>query len=348
MKQTMIHGTGQKPVPLFWGYRGMKGLFDSQAARHEMDPWADSLIAQWAERVGPEALRKEISHLSPQQTWPVSLWPKEWQELLQQPPAPWIDASLLKEANALYQQEQGRIFALLGLYSLPFTYTSATGVEVLGFSRRLEEDAPKRLVETAWFVHKTALWQAREPQRAREVTVRVRLMHALIRYWIGQSGRWDASRLGAPIHQGDMMQTLLSFSAVVLDGLSRWGIRLSARQKQAWMHHWSVLGWDLGISAEYLPMPDTSVQALLESWQERLQDSNPLSVRLTDALVKAMVENSPLRPSEAEVRSSIRFFLGDKAASVLGIGSGSEASTLIWQRNLHRWGLRLPELFPFP
>jgi len=64
----------------------------------------------------------------------------------------WVDAEQLKMGGDVFQDHLFTSFMVLGCASLPICYVCRPDVKVLSFTRRLIDDAPKRLVETAQMV----------------------------------------------------------------------------------------------------------------------------------------------------------------------------------------------------
>ena len=72
-----------------------------------------------------------------------------------------------------------------------------------------------------------------------ESVVKVRLLHARVRRKLLARGH-DVAVHGVPINQQDMAFTCLSFSVVVLLGLERMGITVTADEQAAYLHLWCV------------------------------------------------------------------------------------------------------------
>ena len=76
---------------------------------------------------------------------------------------------------------------------------------------------------------------------------------------------WDDA-LGVPINQQHLLGTLFSFSVVGIESLRRSGVRLSTYQKEAYIHVWNLVGHQLGIRSDLLPLSWADSQAL---WDHR-------------------------------------------------------------------------------
>ena len=90
-------------------------------------------------------------------------------------------------------------------------YLGADGARVLSFSARLNKDAFKRLVETGNFLKAVLNHDNWSEGKIFAICIKVRLLHASIRYFILKSDRWDM-KWGYPINQEDLVGTNLAFS----------------------------------------------------------------------------------------------------------------------------------------
>lgn len=171
----------------------------------------------------------------------------------------WIDFKKIKIAQSIFQNYGSFILLLLGFKSLPMAYTCGKGAEVLVHTGRLVEKSGsikpiiRRLMETTQFVVSVLAENGFSDQgSAIIVSQKVRLMHSSIRYFISLAGNWNPE-LGIPINQQDMAGTLQSFSSLVVEGLNDLGVELSQEEKDAYVHHWRVIGHIIGVIPELNP-----------------------------------------------------------------------------------------------
>ena len=114
---------------------------------------------------------------------------------------------------------------LLGLLSLPYCYAAADGARVLDLSERIKNKPEHRLNETADFVWDVMAPNAFKPDGKGFTSIlKVRLLHAAIRFYTGKSSKWNAADWGLPVNQEDMAGTNLSFSLLVVRGLRKFGL----------------------------------------------------------------------------------------------------------------------------
>ena len=74
--------------------------------------------------------------------------------------------------------------------------------------------------------------------RGWESVLQVRLLHAHVRSRVQSRAGWSNAEAGVPINQQDLCSTCLSFSMVVLLGLERIGIALTAQEYDDYLHLW--------------------------------------------------------------------------------------------------------------
>lgn len=230
------------------------------------------------------------------------------------------EAIKMTEGQKFFAKNASDIMLLLGFLSLPYCYAAAKGAEVLGRSNRIITEPAKRLLETAEFVFEITEPNAFSPEGRGFVSIlKVRLIHAVIRWYINQSGNWDQEYFGVPINQEDMAGTNLSFSIMPVRGLRKLGIIVLTEESDAYIQFWNIIGSRLGLNEGLLPKDNKECFLLEKRIRERHFESSEVGRQLTQSLLKyfeTVTINSPL---EGKSKSFIQFLLGDKVSGVLGI-----------------------------
>jgi hypothetical protein len=207
----------------------------------------------------------------------------------------WVDWETLDRGGAVLRRAGPLGGIVLGMKSLVLGYSSPGGNKPLVLSGRLEEQAGRRLAETARFVQATiAPGGMRTHGQGWQLTLNVRLIHAQVRRMILRSDRWNAAAWGAPINQHDELGTLLLFSVIVLEGLRQLGVRIGQADSDAYVQLWRWSGWLMGIDLELLPATETEGRRLGEMIAATQGDPDDDSRRLTKALL-----GSPLRDAKS-------------------------------------------------
>lgn len=231
----------------------------------------------------------------------------------------WADKRLMKAGSEFFIKHAETVMTLLGLLSLPYCYTAANGAMVLYLSERIRKDTTKRLYETAVFV-----WEVMAPGafdnggKGFTEVLKVRLMHAAVRYYTLQSGKWDDS-WGQPVNQEDMAGTNLSFSLIVIRGLRKLGLNVSQADQQAFMHLWNVIGFLSGLQEELIPQDPKMAQTLDRAISKRQFAVSSHGKELTKALTDHIIAVNKDKASANDILGLMRYLLGKEVAEMLSI-----------------------------
>lgn len=232
----------------------------------------------------------------------------------------WVDFDLINAGAKAYRSYGRNVRDVMADLCLIGGYRFGGPPDLLVLTGLLSgSGALKRMGETVhWSTAVTEHDGMRRDEDGFKLTVHVRLMHSLVDHAYETNGRWDTDQWGLPVNQADQGFTLGLFSAVLLRGLRRLGVRVTDAESLAMMHLWKYVGWLMGVSDDFLR--DT------EAEQDRLQyhlllSQGPLTSagpKLANAIVDAErrqhFPNLPrLRSGYAHFRrlSMLRFFLGE-------------------------------------
>ncbi|GAB3991871.1 hypothetical protein GCM10028807_23260 [Spirosoma daeguense] len=244
----------------------------------------------------------------------------------------WADWTRMKRSMDLFRKNGRQIGLLLGCYSLPYCYLGAHGAQVLWLTERIKQDTTRRLQETGEWIFAVNNPKEWTTGKAISRTLKVRLIHAGVRWYTLRSSRWNDT-WGHPVNQEDMAGTNLAFSYIVLRGLRKLDISLSQQQEEDYLHHSNVIGYLNGVSEELLPKNLREAYHLDRSISRRQFATSDAGIGLTNALLNAMAAGIPAQGSPTDkgadknrresVRNlaagEMRFFLGDQYANWLGI-----------------------------
>jgi hypothetical protein len=262
----------------------------------------------------------------------------------------WADQADIARAEASFFDLSVLSCTLLFCASLPECYVIPDLAAVLHAAGQLEQHADYRIRATAAMIFPVMMHGGLTSPEGGGVaqTIKVRLIHATIRYLIlrGSPSRaqmgavaplaptgpglyetlyargWDVGLLGLPCNQEELAYTLLTFHYVFLRALRRLGLALPASDERAYLHAWNVTGHLLGI--ERALMPDTMEQA--EALFERIQanarqcgaagDPRPA---LAAALLRVMENEIPIRILKPFPQLLTRYLCGPTASRALGL-----------------------------
>lgn len=172
----------------------------------------------------------------------------------------WTDEHLRLVGQDVFRRYGVAISMLLFYVSLPAAYCCPKGARVLTETGRLISKKGSghrfthRLMETAQFVLNVMEPGSFLPDgQGIQTALKVRLIHASIRHYLKTQTDWDVEKYGEPINQEDMAGTLMSFSAMILQGLDKIGYLLTEEEKEGYFHCWRVVGHFMGLRPELLP-----------------------------------------------------------------------------------------------
>ena len=231
----------------------------------------------------------------------------------------WADPKLMKAGSTFFAKHAEIIMSLLGLLSLPYCYTAANGAMVLYLSELIKKQTTKRLYDTAVFVWEVMAPDAFGPKgNAYKEILKVRIMHAAVRYYTLQSGKWDDA-WGLPINQEDMAGTNLSFSLIVVRGLRRMGFQVSHPDQMAFIHLWAVIGYLSGLDEELIPKDAKQAQQLDIVIKKRQFRTSAHGQELTQSLTDHILSINKSKATADDILGLMRYLLGSEIADMLSI-----------------------------
>jgi hypothetical protein len=240
----------------------------------------------------------------------------------------WRDPSMISDAEQFFLLYGLASSTLLACASLPQCYVMKYGTEVLAYTKFLQVDPTRRIQETAQMVMDVMVPRGLEPGgRGVRATMKVRVMHAIVRHMVMNDSRAVANpadadlraKFGLPINQEDMVYTLMTFSYVVVEGFGTMGYEMTDAQRQAYVHCWNVVGYLMGIREELLPARFEDAAELFAAIQRRQHGQSSAGVKLTAALIDAVEHALPGEHHDPLIAALTRKLVGDATADTLGI-----------------------------
>jgi hypothetical protein len=149
-------------------------------------------------------------------------------------------------------------------------------------------------------------------------------------------GMWHPD-WGTPINQEDLAGTLLAFSYVVADPMRRLGVRVPAKDVDAYLHLWNVIGHLLGVRDELLVRDVADAAALVDTIRRRQFKASPEGQELTGALVNLLDELTPLHRFDDTIPPLIRHLIGDETADLLRVPESDLADDLGPLARIAKW-----------
>lgn len=266
----------------------------------------------------------------------------------------WVDTEKIHAGQEFFKKHQMEIAAALFCASLPMAYTAARGARVLVETAKLVSDVDRRIAETARMLVSVMIPEPgvdplSPESRGYTTALTVRGFHAAIRRMLEEREPWksawtvpmthaesegedaippDQRRPEVPINQEDLLGTLTTFTVVVIESLTKMGIKVSDEERDAYLHAWLVVGHLLGIDYDLLrahpfneelePLTYFEMQLVKDAIFRRHAAASPSGQILTRALLGVQEAALPrvLRPLPP---AAIRRFIGDHYADLLEI-----------------------------
>jgi hypothetical protein len=331
-----------EPSPARWQTMGQ--------ALWRTDPLADQLVA-WmhAQGVGDAWRQLEQALQSPDGNragQPLAL--AEFMATTSRRPE-WVDVDKLADGARVLQSTGLHGMMVLRDAGLMAGYQASAINQTLVMTGALHTGAQRRVATTtAWWLACTDDGGMAPGHAGFNMTLRVRVMHAMVRHQLLASGKWDEGYLGKPINQLDMQATYLAFSVVQLLALKTTGVWVTRSESAAVMHLWRYIGWLMGVEESLLC--DAEQQGRISLYQNVLSQApaDETSVMLARALM-----DEPLQrhyPNAAKLRgvinkarhlSLVRWFVGASGMRALGLPPTWPWYPLLMMGPLAVWSLML-------
>lgn len=302
------------------------------AMRSEGDPPADAAVSAFFTKTGEghaELFRRLTLHeagcLDDSQLPGVGAFVTELE-----PWPSWAERELVERGQQVFGDWGPQLGMGLWMASLPADYACARGAEPLVRTARLTDEPKRRYVETGQMIIDAMTPKALEAgAKGYQVVRRVRLMHAAVRHVLlhaaeleADAGRtiepWHES-LGTPLNQEDLLGCLFSFNVVGIHALERSGVVLSDLEKEAYIHSWNLVGHQIGIRDDVLPLDLEDSRALWEIIKKRNYAPSEAGRELTGAAISCINDLVRVPFLRGLPATGIRHYLGDQTADLLGV-----------------------------
>ncbi|WP_026917558.1 oxygenase MpaB family protein [Gordonia shandongensis] len=201
----------------------------------------------------------------------------------------WVDPDLIEQGAAVWRR-WGYSLGAVGNAGTMDTYTEGSLAVPLSLSGGYAgASALNRYLETSkWWLEVCRPGAVLTPgSTAREVSLKLRVMHVSVRARVAEHPEWDADRHGLPISQSEMMLTLLGGSVGPAFGLTALGFLTTPAEARAVLHFNRYLGHLVGCSVDDM-YPRTyadGLRLLFYFDATRKHDSGALGPELVEAFV---------------------------------------------------------------
>ncbi|HUA75300.1 MAG TPA: oxygenase MpaB family protein [Solirubrobacteraceae bacterium] len=319
---------------------GIAGLDDDrlrarlEAGRHRGDPAADALVEVFRELPGGSGWQLFERALE-QGVDAVPGAPEELGALLTEASSTpsWLDLDLVDAGAASFWRAGLPALAPSLIYgSLAFGYQYGDLSRPLAATGRLERMASRRLGETArWVLAVTTPGAMAPGGEGWRSSLRVRIVHALVRRHLLDGGSWDAEAWGVPISASAMMATAIGgFNIVPQRALSDVGAGATAADRESRTALWRWVGYVMGVPPALLPCNWREAERLIDTLATFDFGPNEDGPALMHALthhglpLEGLLPPWGVRPARLVltpmIEALVRRWLGEAVSDELGVG----------------------------
>ena len=243
----------------------------------------------------------------------------------------WVDHDQLDRAGDHLARHSLQLGLVLAAASLMVGYTNPAAARPLVLTGRLVDNAGVRNLEVGdWLREVTTPGGLRRHGLGFERTVRVRLIHAMVRRHLASSPQWDHAELGTPVSQPYLAHTLAEFGSIAVRGMDLLGARYSAAELADLGALWRYVGRLSGVDDALLPATledQLDIEALYQLTRPPVDDgSRALVAGLVDDYLVPEVEDllparlpGRTRLARTYVDAMVRALVGDALSDELGI-----------------------------
>lgn len=213
------------------------------------------LLLDWMHEYGPREARKLYEQAVEHGIASIKDAPQPLRDFfarVERTPS-WVDHQLIEDGVSFIHRTglAGpyvlRDFALMGGYLLSgFNHA-------LVITGALNRGAGQRIAETGkWWIDCTEHGGMDRFGAGFKTTLRVRMVHGMVRRHLPTRPEWDNNEWGLPVNQTDMLATYLAFGPIMLVGMRAMGIPVTPHESKAVMHLWKYAAWVMGVDDKWL------------------------------------------------------------------------------------------------
>ncbi|TWH01351.1 uncharacterized protein DUF2236 [Nocardioides sp. J9] len=301
------------------------------AAMWQGDPLADAFVADFS-KVGHGRAMRMLRTACREGIAAVPDAPETLRALfaeLDRTP-PWLDAERIYRDSRYVARYSRAAGIVLGAASLVSGYANSAASRPLEMTGRYVENAGARTIEVgSWLIAVNQPGGLDRFSDGFELTVRVRVIHALVRADLLRRPDWDSAAWGLPICQAYLAYTLVEFTLIPLRAMRQVGAPYLPHEVDAAYARWRYLGHLLGIDPSLLPRDAAEQQRLEEVYLLTRPPVDDYCRALVGSInreflvpeLEGVLPGRLARHAPAVVHALERLFLGDEIADELAIPS---------------------------
>lgn len=185
-----------------------------------------------------------------------------------------------------------------------------------------------------------------------KLSVRVRLIHARVRYLLQNSTDWDEAAWGEPVSSAHLALAIASFSARLLKHMKALGASFDEEEAASFMQVWRYSGYLMGIPETILFEDEADALRMFEIGGMCEPPSDFESILMANALVHAaaqvvgITDRAEAQKLTGYVYRVSRAIIGNKLADELNYPPASTFGVLPWFRLQSRYGQLIRKAWP--
>lgn len=305
------------------------------------DPPADALVHQIAARGIIGEVNRSLSAWNRNDSAPPDDLPdflRSW--LVENSRLPsWVEPAKLKRAHELFQKH-GPMMGLIGLTaSFAWMYACPRGAVVMTQSGRFGQQTSRRIAETIQYIFSVAEPGAFSPSgRGICMSLKVRLIHATVRWSLLQRG-WDTEKNeGPPLPQLEALATAQCLGPKLIDDLRKLGVEITESEAEAWAHLWRVNAALLGVDPTINPAGHEGGLKMVNAILDHEKGASEAGEELIRQLLKFFAEMLPGQAFDGVPAAVMRSLLDKERCDFLGVPHSRWESVLRAGRSGRVWG----------
>ena len=238
--------------------------------RRGADPLADAAVARLWSEGGKRAVTGVFAMLKDNAcALPASCPPAITEFFAATSDLPALDMTQLERGGRAFCDNALPAVVVMLASSLPRGYGAPCLNEILSISGNLRHHPYERLMGVVQLLVNISDHEAFGPGGRAIVTARkLRLLHAGVRALTREYRPGYEVRFGVPVNHEDMLATIMAFSYLVVDGLSRLGVPLPADDAQDFYALWRTFALLMGIHPEGRPHDGSLIPSSIDEAAE--------------------------------------------------------------------------------
>ena len=185
-----------------------------------------------------------------------------------------------------------------------------------------------------------------------KLSLRVRLVHAQVRWLLQNSSEWDTAAWGVPLNSANMGFAISAFSARLLLHLESLGAKFNDEERNSFIAVWRYAGYLMGIPESILMRDEDEALRLFDIGRTCEPEPGMESISMANSLIQSAplvigIEESAARQNLVKyVYSVSRALIGNEMADQLQYPKTSTFGVLAWFRMQERYHGILDRVFP--